>query len=283
MPDALTRSATGENNLAPIARLVDALRPWLDQLVVVGGWAHQLHRLHPEARVPAYRPLRTRDADVAFSTGTSLAGDIGAALRMAGFHEEFSSDHTPPVAQYRLGGDDEGFYAEFLAPLHGRGVRRNGTEDATLAKAGVTAQKLRHLDLLLVRPWTVRLDAAAGVPLPTPADTRLANPVAFVAQKLLIHGSRPPAKRAQDALYIHDTFELFAPSLDVLRADWLAHVRPTLPTRTARTVERHAREQYLAVTDVLRAAARIPQDRMLTPERFRAVCAYGLATVFLDA
>ena len=153
---------------------------------------------------------------------------------------------------------------------------------ATLAKAGVTAQKLRHLDLLLVRPWTVRLDAAAGVPLPTPADTRLANPVAFIAQKLLIQASRTPAKRAQDALYIHDTLELFAPSLDALRAEWRGHVRATLSARTAGTVERHAREQYLAVTDVLRAAARIPQDRTLTPERLRAVCAYGLRTVILD-
>jgi len=26
------------------ARLVTALRPWLGQLVVVGGWAHRLHR-----------------------------------------------------------------------------------------------------------------------------------------------------------------------------------------------------------------------------------------------
>lgn len=121
-----------------------------------------------------------------------------------------------------------------------------------------------------------------GVPLSPSADTCLANPVAFVAQKLLIQASRPPAKRAQDALYVHDTLELFAPSLDALRAEWRGYVRPMLPTRTAGTVERHAREQYLAVTDVLRAAARIPQDRTLTPERLRAVCAYGLGTVFLD-
>jgi hypothetical protein len=29
-----------------LARLVGALRPWLDHLVIAGGWAHRLHRLH---------------------------------------------------------------------------------------------------------------------------------------------------------------------------------------------------------------------------------------------
>ena len=28
-----------------------SLEPWLDQLVIIGGWAHQLYRLHPAAQV----------------------------------------------------------------------------------------------------------------------------------------------------------------------------------------------------------------------------------------
>ena len=31
------------------ARLIDAIRPWLSHLVIVGGWAHRLHRFHPIA------------------------------------------------------------------------------------------------------------------------------------------------------------------------------------------------------------------------------------------
>lgn len=65
------------DDLAPIARLVDALRPWLNHLVIVGGWAHRLHRFHPWASPPAYRPLRTQDADVAFSSTAPLVGDTG--------------------------------------------------------------------------------------------------------------------------------------------------------------------------------------------------------------
>ncbi len=28
---------------ASFARLVESLTPWLDQLVIIGGWAHRLH------------------------------------------------------------------------------------------------------------------------------------------------------------------------------------------------------------------------------------------------
>jgi hypothetical protein len=30
-------------------RLIEALRPWLDDIVIAGGWAHRLHRHHPLA------------------------------------------------------------------------------------------------------------------------------------------------------------------------------------------------------------------------------------------
>ena len=46
-------------------RLVAALEPWLDHVVIIGGWAHQLYRLHPHAQELTYSPLTTLDADVA--------------------------------------------------------------------------------------------------------------------------------------------------------------------------------------------------------------------------
>lgn len=271
------------DDFAALGRLVGALRPWLEHLVLVGGWAHRLHRLHPRADPPAYLPIKTRDADVAFSPRAPLPGDIGAALRAAGFEEELSGDHVPPVSEYRLGGDDQGFYAEFLVPLQGSGRKRDGTPDATMARAGVTAQKLRHLDLLLVEPWEVGLSAAVGVPMETRADVRIANPVSFIAQKLLIHAERPPAKQAQDVLYIHDTVELFGRELETLGAVWRDEVRPSLAAKTARQVEALSRERFAVVTDVLRNAARIPQDRRLEPERARRVCEAGLAVIFGSA
>ena len=270
------------DDFAAFVRLLDALRPWLDQMVFIGGWAHRLHRLHPLAHPPPYAPLRTRDADVVFSSSAPLEGDIAAAMKGAGFHEDFSGEHTQPVAQYRLGADDQGFYAEFLAPLNGSGLKRNGQPDVTVSKAGVTAQKLRHLDLLLVHSWSVQLTKEVGVPVSLPVNVMLPNAVTFIAQKLLIQKHRKPDKRAQDALYIHDTLELFGGALTVLKALWQEKVRPTMHDTTARTVEKLQREQFEAITDVIRNAARIPQDRVVTAERLQAVCAYGLGEIFGD-
>lgn len=268
------------NDLAVMARLLDALRPWLTQLVIVGGWAHRLHRYHPLAHPQTYAVVRTKDADIAFSAGASLGGNIAAALRKAGFREDLSGDHTPPITQYRLESEDDGFSAEFLVPLEGSEIKRGGRRDVTLATAGITAQKLRHLDLLLLETWDVRLSRDVGVPVVGPVDVRLPNPVSFVAQRILIHKERAPSKRAQDALYIHDTLELFGGELPILRSLWRERIRPSIHDRTARLFERSRHEQFDSVTDAIRNAARIPQDRILRPERFQATCSYGLEEIF---
>ena len=262
------------------ARLIDALRPWLGHLVIVGGWAHRLHRFHELANPPNYQPLTTRDADVAFSPTDTLSGDLSEALRSANFHPEYFGEHTPPVTQYRLGEEGSGFYVEFLVPLRGSGVKRNGSPDATLTKAGVSAQKLRHLELLLTNPWTVRVGTAVGVPLASPADINIANPVAFIAQKLLIQKYRKKEKQPQDALYIHDALELFGRRLENLRVVWQGEIRPTLASKTARDVERLQQELFGEVTDVIRRAAQLRQDRTLRPEQIQAACSVGLGEIF---
>ena len=38
-------------------RLLAALEPWLDRVVIIGGWAHQLYRLHPHAQELTYPPF----------------------------------------------------------------------------------------------------------------------------------------------------------------------------------------------------------------------------------
>lgn len=185
---------------ASFARLVEAVRPWLGHLVIVGGWAHRLHRLHPLAGKPTYVPLRTRDVDVGLSLQAPLEGNIREALEHAGFSRVFRGDNAPPVTHYHLGDDDGGFYAEFLVPLYGA-EWKGGKPDVTAAKAGINAQKLRHLDLLLHAPWSVRVGPDVGVPLGRAADVLLPNPVSFIVQKLLIHDKRPANKRSQDVLH----------------------------------------------------------------------------------
>src|SRR5581483_7451 len=162
----------------------------------------------------------------------------------------------------------------------GGSLRRDGSVNATVRIAGIIAQKLRYLDLLLISPWSVHLSPDAGVLVQRAIVVTIPNPVSFIAQRILIHGRRKPDKRAQDALYIHDTLDLFGAQLPVLRAIWQENLQPTLVAKTLRAVQRLRREQFAVVTDVHRSAARIPQDRSLAPDRLRAACAYGLDAIF---
>ena len=52
-------------------------------------------------------------------------GRLIAALRPWLVEELFGED-APPATHYRLGNEDAGFYAEFLTPLQGSGVTRDG-------------------------------------------------------------------------------------------------------------------------------------------------------------
>jgi hypothetical protein len=181
-------------DLANFARLVEAIRPWLPHLVIVGGWAHRLHRFHPLATFQEYQPLRTRDVDLAFSLNAPLKGDLRDALKQAGFKEELLGEDTPPVTHYYLGEEDAGFYAEFLTVKKGSGLKRDGKPDLTVSKAGITAQKLRHLELLLAAPWKVQVLPESKVPIERTVDLVVPNPVSFIVQRLLIHKHRDADK-----------------------------------------------------------------------------------------
>jgi len=84
-----------DQDLVAFAQLVKALQPWHGQLVFVGGWAHRLHRLLPNTILPSHLAIGTLDADVAFGAEARLEGNIGSALKSAGFREELSAKHEP--------------------------------------------------------------------------------------------------------------------------------------------------------------------------------------------
>lgn len=268
------------NDLAAFSRLIKALAPWQAQVVLVGGWAHRIHRLHPLAGAPGYQPLLTRDMDIAFAERPPLKGDIKSALLEAGFAEEFLGEDHPPVTHYALGNSNGAFYAEFLTPLMGSGIKRNKQPDSTKSAAGITAQKLRHLEILLIEPWSIVLGPDEEFPLEKPTIVQVANPVSFVAQKLLIQNVRRPDKRAQDTLYIHDTLELFGAELPALNELWKTRILPELSKKDDCGIQESAHECYSAVTDVIRDAARIPADRQLSPERIQQLCQEALAEIF---
>jgi len=263
------------------ARLIGTLSPWLDQVVIIGGWAHRLYRLHPLAQPLDYEPLGTLDTDVAIPAQLPVTGEeIRQRLLENGFREELLGETLPPAAHYHVATGDSGFYAEFLTPLIGGNVKRGGKRDATTQIAGVPAQKLRHLELLLDAPWEVVVAPSNGYPTAGAQRVRVPNAAAFLAQKILIHDKRDRADKAKDILYIHDTIETFGGNLPTIRGEWETNVKPTLHARASREVEGATKTHFQEVDDTVRDAARIATGRDLTPEMVREVCSYGWKQVF---
>ncbi len=221
----------------------------------------------------------TLDADVALPpTLPAQTPTIRDALVGNGFEEEFRGDDMPPATLYHLGDGDSGFYTEFLTPLIGSDYTRSGKRKATAQVAGVNSQQLRFIELLLDNPWTVEL-RVEDFELPAPKVVRVANPVGFLAQKILIHQKRGAKDQAKDILYVHDTLQVFGARLDDLRDEWTGRVRPGLHSKAAKTVETAHTWLFSEMTDVIRAAASIAADRRLTPEAVRESCQYGLQQI----
>lgn len=267
------------SDLSAFGRLITALEPWLRHIVIIGGWAHRLYRLHPKAQSLDYMPLTTQDADIAVPSALPVhQDDIRERLHQAGFDEDFVGTDHPPATHYRLSAEQGAFYAEFLAPLVGGEYDRRGKRVVTGRVGGITVQRLRHVGLLLDDPWEINLDLSSasywsGV-------VRIAHPVRFLAQKLLIYPHRSRNDRAKDILDIHDTLEVFGARLAELRNDWETSVMPRLHRRHVAELRKSPDILFGNVHDEIRAAATIAAGRILTPEAVRETCQYGLHRLF---
>lgn len=73
---------------AALAHLMRALSPYRGDVVLIGGWAHRLSRLHPLAQPLDFKPLSTLDVDLAIpSKVPPREEDLGKLLVQAGFTE----------------------------------------------------------------------------------------------------------------------------------------------------------------------------------------------------
>jgi hypothetical protein len=263
-------------------RLVEALSPWLGQVVIIGGWAHRLYRLHPLSQHLDFAPLTTLDTDIAVPERLEVhEEDVHTRLTANGFTEELFGEDQPPATHYTLGKDGAGFYAEFVTPLIG-GLDNRGKPISTVSVAGVTSQKLRYLELLLNAPWQVILDHFAGFPLKGPTAVQIPNAASYLAQKLLIHNKREPQERAKDIVYIHDTIQTFGRSLPSLQQEWIDNVKRLLSAKAATKVSASAEELFGKITDSIRDAAIVASatGRSILPEEIRAACYSGLKQIF---
>ncbi len=269
-----------EAELEPFVRLIEALEPWLEELVLIGGWAHRLYRLAPRAQGLGYPPLTTLDSDIAVpSKIEAKETSIRDCLLAAGFQEEFIGEDRPPATHYHLVGQS-GFYAEFLSPLVGSEYGRKGERRATREVGGISSQQLRHIEILLLAPWRIRLSKTNGYPFASAKQVQVANPVSFITQKILIQDARDRKERVKDILYIHDTIEIFAGNLAELRGLFAKELRPKLFGKRAREVSSAADALFGSVDDTIREAAQMAVGRKLSPETLTETCRAGLKAIF---
>ncbi len=263
---------------AALGGVVRALAPYLDQLVFVGAWCHRLLQFHPLAVAPSFEPLMTEDVDVATPERLpSRKPNLDEALAAAGFTARLSGDGKLPVTKYYADGAEDGLYIEFVAQLEGSGYTRKGDANDILAVSGVTAQKLRHVDLLLFEPWELELSGPGAIVV------RVANPASYLAQKVLtLRKRRSSAKQAKDALYIHDTLALFGSSFPAVR-EQAARVLDRLAPKTRREL-RELRVALFQDKSLLigaeRNAAATGRASPPSADTIGMVCTVGLEEIF---
>jgi len=202
--------------------------------------------------------------------------DLGDLLRKAGFTQQFFGEKYPTVTHYRLG-EDGAFYAEFLTPLMGP------EKDGTRTIAGVSAQELRHLYILMICPWKVLLKEPEFPVGGKPVEIQIANAASYLAQKLLVLDKRAPDDKAKDILYIHDTLLTFGGSLAKIRQLWQEKILQQLVPAAAKSLSGLVHTAFSDVTDPIRRARSIAvaAGRPATEaEQIVQVCKRGLTELF---
>jgi hypothetical protein len=177
-----------------LARGLGAIEPYLDVVVVAGGWVPHIYELLYDATLPSRSP-RTRDIDLAVPRSVPVRDrSIDELLKVADFRCEFHSLDSPPVTKYVATQDDDtDIEIEFITDAPG------ASEAAIMVQPDLTAQELHYVGLLLDSPWPVDLadltDGEVELTILVP------KPGAFVFHKSLVYRDRRDRPKAEKDLY----------------------------------------------------------------------------------
>ncbi len=268
---------------AEFRRLVTALTPYLGDVVLVGGWAAWMYSRMWGAETA--RPLMTNDFDWALPKRLPRRGrDLRTLLNDAEFiGVVVGPDQRPPVTRYqpaRYGSTDLGpIYAEFLVSLTGPADRQSLTTEVS----GVSAQRLRFMEIALIDPISVEMSKLTELDHPGPSATlRVPHPMNYLVHKLLTLDYRAAAQKAKDFAYLYQVFRDTRTRWDDMRAQ-LDRLRDALVKRWVRRATSTLTQAFLEEGSPGPGAA----ERVLTDygapteEAVRRVIAKGAASVGL--
>lgn len=249
---------------------VGAIGPYLDQLVVAGGWVPYLYVKLYEG--PAtHEPLLTVDFDAAIARHEFVerAITLDKTILSAGFNYDFASLDIPPVVKYVKDlGNNQQAEIEFI-------TEAGGAKRPVEVVGSVNAQALQHVDILLEDPWTFPLEdyGIAG-----PGYLKVPRPSHYVLHKILVAPRRKSIhKTAKDLYYAFYVLDAF-PAWRERALDELSHCSYHTETKTAATylATMFADITSLGTEHVVAQRPRTAYTTM-TDDQFRRYCMHRMS------
>jgi hypothetical protein len=200
-----------KSDLLALFRTLDTLKPYLEEIVIVGGWVPFLYRKYGE--IPARHPsVRTMDIDIAVPRQVPDNGrpTVDNLLSKAGYTAKVLGPANHPVVKYELASPVTEI--EFITPEIGR-----PGEPSIVVQNGLRAQSLRYVQIVLENTRQIRInDSIAGININS--FIRVPSPAAFVFQKALTLPLRR-LKAAKDLYYIFNLLDSTTEMQDLIPAE----------------------------------------------------------------
>ena len=225
---------------------LDALRDYLSDIVIVGGWVPQIYawkEASPEIAV------HSNDVDAAVAAKLPLRGDKGivALMEAAGFTVETSDAGFALAAFGKKKKPSTRFFyrkgkvavpIEFITPLFG-----SGDDDSAVIQSGLVVPALRYTDILLAHTETVSLEGETLGNKKTRARFKVPTLPAFVLAKGLIFVRRSTVdKKGKDLAYIYET--LMKPEWRKRVIEGIAETAASHPAPWYRKFKRNLEEAF---------------------------------------
>ena len=216
--------------------MLDALRGYLADIVIVGGWVPQIYAWNEESAEIA---VHSYDVDAAVAAKLPLRGDKGIAALMeaadfkvemsdAGFAlAAFGNKKPKPSTRFFYRKGKVAVPIEFITPLFG-----SGENVSTVIQSGLVVPALRYTDILLAHTETVSLEGETLEGKEIRATFKVPTLPAFVLAKGLIFQRRSTVyKKGKDLAYIYEV---------LMKPEWRKRVVENL----AETAAKHPAPWY---------------------------------------
>jgi hypothetical protein len=200
-----------------LQRILWEFRPYLNDVVIIGGWVPYLHQRY--GHYPSWHARLSLTAEVDTLLPSTLPVGSRPPLKQiltdAGFRPEV---HGPTAAVW-INDPQLGEKIEFLVPHEGP-VSTSGTIIPLQEQSGIGAMALERLDILARHTTVLKVMAMGQDETVTPVDVRVPTLAAYVINKSITFLKRRPhasgqhnPKQAKDLLYLRD---LMAAGTDVV-------------------------------------------------------------------